>query len=81
MINANAFILSDSTTIQELMHIRDKNGKIEGQDGYHDDHSDALVLACWALRTCPGFDGRPKGSIRGRNKNPHPMQRIKQATR
>jgi hypothetical protein len=81
MVNSNAFVLNDSTTIQELMHIRDRDGKIEGQDGYHDDHSDALVLACWALRTCPGFDGRPKGSIRARSKNPHPMQRIKQAVR
>ena len=51
------------------------------QDDDHDDHSDALVLACWALRTCPGFDGRPKGSVRSRSKNPHPMQRIKQALR
>tara|TARA_R100001224_G_scaffold113534_1_gene99263 strand:- start:1025 stop:2560 length:1536 start_codon:yes stop_codon:yes gene_type:complete len=81
MVNSNAFVLSDSATIQELMHIRDRDGKIEGQDGYHDDHSDALVLACWALRTCPGFDGRPKGSVRSRSKNPHPMQRIKQALR
>tara|TARA_R100000315_G_scaffold39804_2_gene17058 strand:+ start:7933 stop:9468 length:1536 start_codon:yes stop_codon:yes gene_type:complete len=80
LTNANAFELFDGTTIQELMHIRDRDGKIEGQDGYHDDHADAFVLACWALRTCPGFDGRPKGSIRSRSSNRHPMERIKRAT-
>jgi len=53
MINGDALTLNDQTTIQELMHIREQSGKIEGQDGYHDDHADALMLAEWNRRGMP----------------------------
>ena len=53
MVNGDALSLNDLATVQELMHIREDNGKIEGQDGYHDDHSDALMLAEWNRRTLP----------------------------
>jgi hypothetical protein len=53
MINGDALTLNDQTTVQELMHIREQNGKIEGQDGYHDDHADALMLAEWNRRGMP----------------------------
>ena len=42
------------------MHVREEKGRIEGQDGYHDDHSDAFVLAIWALRRLPGFNGKER---------------------
>ena len=51
MVNGDALQLSDLTTIQELMHIREFNGKIEGQDGYHDDHADALMLSVSAINS------------------------------
>jgi len=53
MVNGDALTLNDMTTVQELMHIREQGGKIEGQDGYHDDHADALMLAEWNRRTLP----------------------------
>jgi hypothetical protein len=53
MINGDALILNDLPTVQELMHIREQSGKIEGQDGYHDDHCDALMLAEWNRRKMP----------------------------
>lgn len=59
MVNGDALQLSDLTTIQELMHIREFNGKIEGQDGYHDDHADALMLAEWNRRSLPTADIAP----------------------
>jgi hypothetical protein len=53
MVNGDALILNDLSTVQELMHIREQSGKIEGQDGYHDDHADALMLAEWNRRKMP----------------------------
>ena len=53
MVNGDALTLNDLATVQELMHIREVSGRIEGQDGYHDDHSDALMLAEWNRRTLP----------------------------
>jgi len=80
MVNGDAFELNDHSTIQELMHVREERGKIEGQDGYHDDHAMAFVLSCWALRRCPGFNG-PK-IFRERSKvSTNPMNRIKRALR
>ena len=81
LINADGLELNDHSTIRELMHIRDINGKIEGQDGYHDDHSDSLVLAIWGLQTLPGFDGNEKHMPRERIRNLNPMERIRRATR
>jgi hypothetical protein len=53
MVNGDALLLNDMSTVQELMHIREQSGKIEGQDGYHDDHCDALMLAEWNRRKMP----------------------------
>lgn len=53
MVNSDSLTLNDLSTVQELMHIREHNGKIEGQDGYHDDHCDALMLAEWNRRKMP----------------------------
>ena len=75
LVNSDALWLRDHGTIQELMHIREKNNKIEGQDGYHDDHADALVLACWALRRCDSFMGR-SSERRRRVRRVHPLSRI-----
>ena len=80
LLNSDGLEMNDYPTIRELMHVRDVGGKIEGQDGYHDDHSDAMVLACWALRTCPGFNGREKHFVRPRVRRMHPMERIRRAT-
>ena len=79
MTNGDAFQLHDHQTIQELMHVREDRGRIEGQDGYHDDHADAFVLACWALRTCPGFQGRPKEIRIRKRRSTNPMSRIVRA--
>lgn len=53
VVNGDGLTLNDDTTVQELMHVREANGKIEGQDGYHDDHADALMLAEWCRRGMP----------------------------
>jgi len=60
MVNGDALVLHDLTTVQELMHIREVRGKIEGQDGYHDDHADALMLAVWNLRNMPQSKVAPR---------------------
>ena len=42
---------NDPLTLNELLHIREQdNGNIEADDGHHDDHADALVLALWNAR-------------------------------
>lgn len=64
MVNGDALTLNDMATVQELMHIREVNGKIEGQDGYHDDHSDALMLAEWNRRTLPKAEAPMRRSKR-----------------
>ena len=48
------------------MHIREDEmtGRIEGEDGYHDDHADALMLAEWNRRTLPKAENRVPGSRR-----------------
>ena len=60
MVNSDSLTLNDLSTVQELMHIREHNGKIEGQDGYHDDHCDALMLAEWNRRKMPQAKEIPK---------------------
>tara|TARA_R110001592_G_scaffold26120_1_gene98249 strand:- start:2915 stop:4483 length:1569 start_codon:yes stop_codon:yes gene_type:complete len=64
MVNSDVLTLNDMTTVQELMHIREKNGKIEGQDGYHDDHADALMLAEWGRRKMPQAKELPKRGVK-----------------
>ena len=78
LVNGDALDLSDHMLIQELMHVREVNGKIEGQDGYHDDHADALVLACWSLRSLPTFSGKPR-YIRRDYSRRNPADRIREA--
>jgi hypothetical protein len=81
LLNGDAFLLNDHASIQELMHVREVKGRIEGQDGYHDDHADAFVLAVWALRTCPGWQGKPKYSRREFQGRRNPADRIRSAIR
>ena len=57
-VNRGDLELNDHQTIQEMMHVREENGKIEGRDGHHDDHSMAFVLACWAMTYLDGWTGR-----------------------
>ena len=66
MVNGDALTLNDMTTVQELMHIREEGGKIEGQDGYHDDHADALMLAEWNRRDMPEAKALPTNPNRRR---------------
>jgi hypothetical protein len=54
MVNSEGIELNDWTTVQELMHIREENGSIEGQDGYADNHADALYMAEWCRKSLPG---------------------------
>ena len=80
MVNSDGLELNDHQTIQELMHVREERGRIEGQDGYHDDHADACVLAIWALRRLPAFTGREKHRPRRMRERRNPMDRIRMGT-
>lgn len=77
VVNGDNLELNDHATIQELLHIREENGTIEGQDGYHDDHADALVLAEWNRRTIPSSVTRPHGRRKRYNKPRHPMTAVR----
>jgi len=74
MVNGDALTLMDAQTIQELMHVREVSGKIEGQDGYHDDHADALMLAEWNRRTLRGRQVRTRSSKRRYHARRSPFQ-------
>ena len=80
MVNGDGLELNDHQTIQELMHVREERGRIEGQDGYHDDHADAFVLAVWALRRLPGFNGKERHRPRLRREKRNPMDKIRMRT-
>tara|TARA_R110000824_G_scaffold33480_1_gene107276 strand:- start:3788 stop:4267 length:480 start_codon:yes stop_codon:yes gene_type:complete len=66
MVDGDVLELTDHATLIELMHIREDEmtGRIEGEDGYHDDHADALMLAEWNRRTLPKAENRVPGSRR-----------------
>lgn len=52
LVDSDTLTLEDFATVRQLMHIKeDQYGRIEGQDGLHDDLAMALALACWCLRT------------------------------
>lgn len=53
-VNGDALTLNDYQTVQQLQHIREDDGVIEGTDGYEDDLADALMLAEWNRKTLPG---------------------------
>jgi len=59
MVNGDGLDLYDCVLLNQLKHIREENGTIEGRDGVADDHADALMLAAWNLRTLPGSTARP----------------------
>lgn len=74
MVDSDAMTLMDFETVQELMHIRDSEGSIEGQDGMHDDMADALALAVWNLRSLPDPVGPSVFPFKRRRKAlPHPF--------
>ena len=62
------------------MHVREERGRIEGQDGYHDDHADAFVLAVWACRRLPGFMGKDRDRRPLSKTKRNPMDRINMRT-
>lgn len=67
MVDGDVLTLKDRETVQELMHVRETSGKIEGHDGYRDDLADSLMLAEWNRRTLPGAKGwapRPRRHYR-----------------
>ena len=51
IVNADGVQLNDFGTVQQCCYVRLVGGKLEGQNGYNDDLSDALALALWNLRT------------------------------
>ena len=78
LLDGDAVEVHDAQTIQELMHVRQTERKIEGTDGYHDDLADAFVLAIWAVRSLPStFRMSPVRrlamQIRQKRMNAHPF--------
>lgn len=53
MVNNDRTTINDWQTLHEMMHIREVNGVIGGQDGVTDDHAMAYVLALENLKTLP----------------------------
>jgi hypothetical protein len=53
MVNGDALTLRDVPTVQQLMLIRQDNGRIQAPDSENDDMAMALVLAEWNRRTIP----------------------------
>lgn len=78
--NAGWLELNDHQTCQEMMHIREEDGKIEGRDGHHDDHSMAFVLACWGLKSVDQFMGRSYNRTK-RERNPRHVDLILEGLR
>lgn len=74
MVNGDALALHDYSTVQELMHVRERNGSIEGQDGYHDDHAMALMLAEWNRRTLPAASATATRFRKRYTAQPNPFQ-------
>ena len=74
MVDGDALTLEDLPTVQQLMHIREEGGKIEGRDGYHDDLADALALAVWNAKNLPKPLGLSAFPFKRRRKAlPHPF--------
>jgi len=79
MVNGDGLDLQDLTTIQELMHVREEYGSIEGRDGYNDDHAMALVLAEWNRRTLPAETAHVTPHRKSYTSNPNPFSFQKSA--
>jgi hypothetical protein len=74
LVDGDSLTLTDLPTVQELMHIRESDGRVEGHDGYHDDLADALALAAWNMKTLPDWVGpRVFPFKRKRKALPHPF--------
>jgi hypothetical protein len=73
MVDGDVLELRDHATVTELMHIREVGGSIEGQDGSHDDHADALMLAEWNRRTLPAAPLNPSPFRRRYTARQHPF--------
>lgn len=60
LLDADLVDCPDTVTLMECEHIREqRNGKIEADQGYHDDHADAHSLALWCAR--PSLTQRWRG--------------------
>tara|TARA_R100001594_G_scaffold54600_2_gene88160 strand:- start:4785 stop:6326 length:1542 start_codon:yes stop_codon:yes gene_type:complete len=74
LVDGDSLTLTDLPTVQEMMHVREEDGKVEGRDGYHDDLCDALALAAWNMKTLPEpLMGRAFPFKRKRKAIPHPF--------
>ena len=74
LVDGDGLTLTDLPTVQQLMHIREEDGKIEGRDGYHDDLADALALAAWNAKNLPRPVGLGAFPFKRRRKAlPHPF--------
>ena len=77
MINQDALKLNDHITVQELIHFREESGKLQGQDGYHDDHVMAHALAEWNLRSLPNRTVRKKTNRGHQSGLVNPFERLR----
>jgi hypothetical protein len=51
LLDGDMLDVADTMTLEECMHVREqRGGKIEADQGYHDDHVDGLALALWCAR-------------------------------
>lgn len=49
IVRENSSLINDKTTLREmLVFVKDKKGKAQALEGYHDDNVMALAIACWA---------------------------------
>jgi len=82
MINGDALTLNDIPTVQQLMHIKEIDGKIEGagegSEGKRDDYADALVLAEWNRRTLPAESLEDSEYRRKVRAQPNPFNPVRQ---
>ncbi len=81
VVNGDGLTLVDPQTIEQMMHIREEDGKLEGQDGYHDDHPMALMLAEQARQMLPTRKERSQAFRRKRRARPSPFTALDPTTR
>lgn len=85
--NTGAIDITDLQVLHEMTTFREKDGRLEGQDGEHDDHVFALGLAEQCRRSLPSavtsrfaLPGRGHGVQRGMTRpDPHTAARLASA--